>query len=126
MSKLKVASYAIAFGLGAWGITYATAPADDGSVGVTYGAAYAPARATDIDFHIWYPAERGGRAITVGSNGVFYGTSAGKNAPHRAGKFPMVLISHGSGGNAGQFGWIASGLADAGFVVVLPNHPGTT
>jgi predicted dienelactone hydrolase len=35
-------------------------------------------------------------------------------------------MSHGAGGNAGQFGWIASELAQSGFVVVLPNHPGTT
>ena len=38
----------------------------------------------------------------------------------------MVIISHGAGGNAGQFGWIAAALANEGFVVVLPNHPGTT
>jgi len=44
----------------------------------------------------------------------------------REGKFPMVLISHGAGGNAGQFGWIASKLAEQGYVVALPNHPGTT
>jgi predicted dienelactone hydrolase len=64
--------------------------------------------------------------VTVGGNGVFYGTPAGRHAPHNSGQFPTVLISHGSGGNAGQFGWIAARLAAAGYVVVLPNHPGTT
>lgn len=44
---------------------------------------------------------------------------------HR-GRFPMVILSHGAGGNAGQFGWITAALADAGFVAVLPNRPGTT
>lgn len=102
------------------------APAYDGRVGITYGEAFAPARDMDVDFHIWYPADAGGRTVTIGGNGVFYGTPAGKNAPHRAGSSPMVLISHGAGGNAGQFGWIASALAEAGYVVVLPNHPGST
>jgi predicted dienelactone hydrolase len=101
-------------------------PAYHGTAGITYGSAYAPVRDRDVDFHIWYPATPGGRAITVGGNGVFYGTPAGRNAPHQSGRFPAVIISHGAGGNAGQFGWIASVLARAGFVVILPNHPGTT
>jgi len=111
---------------GAWGVSYAMAPAYDGTTGITYGAAFAPARGTDIDFHIWYPATPGGRTVTVGGNGVFYGTTAGRHAPHRPGKAPMIIMSHGAGGNAGQFGWIAAALADAGYVVVLPNHPGST
>lgn len=113
-------------GLGAWGISYITAPAYDGTVGITYGSAYAPVRDETVDFHIWYPATPGGRAVTVGGNGVFHGTPAGRDAPMAGGAYPMVLISHGAGGNAGQFGWIASELASAGYVVVLPNHPGTT
>ncbi len=130
MKKLIPITKAIAFlallGISFWGIRYATAPAYGGNAGIAYGKAYAPVRQTSLDFHIWYPATPGGRSVTVGGNGVFYGTPAGRNAPHQAGKFPAVLISHGSGGNAGQFGWIASRLAAAGFVVLLPNHPGTT
>ena len=122
----KVAASAALFGAAGWAITYATAPAYDGNVGITYGEAFAPVRQTQVDFHIWYPASPGGRRVTVGGNGVFYGTPAGRHAPHNSGQFPTVLISHGSGGNAGQFGWIAARLAAAGYVVVLPNHPGTT
>lgn len=101
-------------------------PAFEGGAGIAYGSAYAPARDRDVDFNIWYPAQAGGRQVTVGGNGVFYGTAAGRNAPHVEGRHPLIIISHGAGGNAGQFGWIASELANAGFVVVLPNHPGTT
>ncbi len=101
-------------------------PAYEGGAGIAYGSAFAPVRDREIDFHIWYPASPGGKTVTVGGNGVFFGTKAGRAAPHREGRFPLVLISHGAGGNAGQFGWIASELAEAGFVVVLPNHPGTT
>lgn len=125
-TTLKIIGAAAALGCAAWTIKLATAPAYDGSAGIQYGKAFAPARDTNVKFHMWYPANPGGRAVTVGGNGVFYGTPAGKNAPRRAGKFPLILISHGSGGNAGQFGWIAEALATAGYVVVLPNHPGTT
>lgn len=130
MSKLKsfakTTAFAALLGLSGWVAYDLTRPPYDGNAGITYGSAAAPVRGTDVDFDIWYPAMPGGKSVTVGGNGVFYGTPAGRDAPHQAGRFPMVIISHGAGGNAGQFGWIASELAQAGFVVVLPNHPGTT
>lgn len=130
MSKLKtflqITACTAGLALCGWGGFELTRPAYDGTAGITYGSAYAPVRDRDVKFHIWYPATPGGRAVTVGGNGVFHGTPAGRNAPHKDGQFPAVIISHGAGGNAGQFGWIASELAQAGFVVILPNHPGTT
>jgi predicted dienelactone hydrolase len=57
---------------------------------------------------------------------VFHSTPAGRGAPHAGAAHPAIITSHGAGGNAGQFGWIAAALAEAGFVVVLPKHPGTT
>ena len=109
-----------------WGAREFLRPAYDGGAGITYGAAHAPLRDSEVTFHIWYPARPGGKTVTIGGNGVFHGTPAGRGAPHRDGTFPVIVMSHGAGGNAGQFGWIASQLAEAGFVVVLPNHPGTT
>lgn len=118
--------FVAALGLAGWGGYEVLRPAYEGAAGITYGSAYAPVRDAKVRFHIWYPASAGGKEVTVGGNGVFFGTKAGRGAPHRPGQFPMVLISHGAGGNAGQFGWIASELAAAGYAVVLPNHPGTT
>lgn len=127
VSKLTKAFGLVALmGSAAWGVNELLRPAYDGNAGIAYGSAFAPIRGQDVDFHIWYPAQSGGKAVTVGGNGVFFGTQAGRGAPHREGRFPMVVISHGAGGNAGQFGWIASKLAEAGYIVVLPNHPGTT
>lgn len=123
---IKGVGITAAMGVAAWGGYEVLRPAYDGGAGITYGSAYAPVRDEKVKFHIWYPATPGGKAITVGGNGVFHGSRAGRRAPHQEGQFPLVLISHGAGGNAGQFGWIASELAEAGFVVVLPNHPGTT
>jgi predicted dienelactone hydrolase len=122
----KATAAAVLFGLSGWGAYEVLRPAYVGSAGITHGSAYAPVRGTDVEFDIWYPAKDGGKRITVGGNGVFFGTDAGRGAPFQDGRFPVVIISHGAGGNAGQFGWIASELAHAGFVVVLPNHPGTT
>lgn len=130
MSKFKKIITAVgivtAMGVTGWAGYEIMRPAYTGSAGITYGLAFAPARGEDVDFHIWYPATPGGKTVTVGGNGVFYGTEAGRNAPHAVGTFPAIVISHGAGGNAGQFGWIASQLAAEGYVVILPNHPGTT
>lgn len=98
----------------------------NGQSGITFGTSVAPLRHDNIDFHVWYPANPGGRAVTVGGNGVFHGTVAGREALPAEGVHPVILMSHGAGGNAGQFGWIASELAASGYVVVLPNHPGST
>lgn len=129
LTRKRIFGWVIAvcfLGIVGWAANYVFAPAYEGDVGIAYGTAHAPERNQNIDYHIWYPANAGGRAVTVGGNGVFYGTKVGRGAPHRAGKFPLVLISHGAGGNAGQYGWIASELARSGFVVVIPNHPGST
>jgi len=123
---LRATGLTVALGLAGWGSFELARPAYEGGAGITYGTAFAPVRDKNVDFHIWYPALPGGKTVTVGGNGVFYGTPAGRSAPHRGGKYPAILISHGAGGNAGQFGWIALQLAEAGFVVILPNHPGTT
>lgn len=122
----RTAALALAVSAGTLLAGNALAPADPGSVGITYGTAFAPKRSQTVDFHLWYSGAPGGRAVIVGGNGVFYGTRAGEDAPHRGGRYPLIVMSHGAGGNAGQFGWIAAALAQAGYVVALPNHPGTT
>lgn len=130
MSKFKkfteLSSVVVALAAVGWGGYETFRPAYDGRVGIAKGKAFASVRDAQVSFDIWYPAQAGGKAVTVGGNGVFFGTKAGRSALVQDGKFPLVLVSHGAGGNAGQFGWIASELAENGYVVVLPNHPGTT
>ena len=43
--------------------------------------------------------------------------------PVGAGRFPLVVVSHGSGGSPLVYRTLAAQLARAGFVVVLPEHP---
>ncbi len=47
---------------------------------------------------------------------------AGLNAPVAEGKFPLVVISHGSGGNRLGYLTIAQALTGAGYVVAMPEH----
>jgi predicted dienelactone hydrolase len=39
-------------------------------------------------------------------------------------KFPLVLLSHGSGGSALQMAWLGTALAARGYIAAAVNHPG--
>ncbi|GEA12905.1 serine hydrolase domain-containing protein [Alteromonas sp. KUL49] len=41
-------------------------------------------------------------------------------------KYPLVLMSHGTGGSAPQMLWLASALVKAGYIVAAVNHHGNT
>jgi predicted dienelactone hydrolase len=54
---------------------------------------------------------------------------AGKAAEHAAmapalEKWPLILLSHGTGGSAMQMAWMGTALARAGFIAAAVNHPG--
>ena len=42
----------------------------------------------------------------------------------RPARFPMVLLSHGTGGSALNMGWLGTVLAAHGYIAVSVNHPG--
>ena len=95
-------------------------------VGVREISVAAPERGRDLAVTVWYPAEAGGKAVLVGDNRVFTGAPASADAPAAGGRYPLVVLSHGSGGRIQGMTWLATALAKAGFVVAGPNHPGTT
>lgn len=95
-------------------------------VGVREIVIASPERGRDLSVTVWYPARAGGQKTLVGDNKVFAGTPAFANAPLADGRFPLVLVSHGSGGRVQAMGWITTRLVEAGFIVAGPNHPGTT
>ena len=54
---------------------------------------------------------------------------AGSATPHAAfapslEPFPLILLSHGSGGSARQLAWLGTALARAGFIAAAVDHPG--
>ena len=83
-------------------------------------------RTQPLELHIWYPATEDGTPQSIGKNAVFVGVDVAINASVVDAPHPLVLLSHGSGGNAVNIAWIASYLAKQGMVVIATNHPGTT
>jgi predicted dienelactone hydrolase len=79
---------------------------------------------------VWYPAESGvdekDQYIGPPDAPIFYAGRAAKDgslAPS-FGKFPLVALSHGTGGSALQMAWLGTYLAARGYIVVAVNHPG--
>ena len=79
---------------------------------------------------IWYPAPD-----TVTETPQFVGPpdkplfDAGSVTPHASfapalEPFPLILLSHGTGGSAQQLAWLGTALARAGFIAAAVDHPG--
>ncbi len=84
----------------------------------------------DLRCIVWYPAVD--TAVeskqVVGPPGapLFEAGMAAKDAglaPSING-WPLVVLSHGSGGSAMQMAWLGTALAHAGFIAVAVDHPG--
>lgn len=86
----------------------------------------APHRAEPVAASVWYPAGRQTYAGLIGDNAAFVGTRASVGAAVAEGSFPLLLLSHGSGGNMDSLSWLSSRLALRGAMVVAVNHPGST
>lgn len=85
-----------------------------------------PNRATDVTVHLWYPAKPRSPVSKVGQSLLFWGFDSARDAEALGQQLPVLLMSHGSGGNALRHAWIATRFADEGFIVVAPDHPGST
>lgn len=98
------------------------------NVGTRQISAHSQERGTDLAITVWYPAEGRGEPVTLGENGFFVGTQALREAPVRRGRYPIVLLSHGAGlaGNPEALSWLATPLAEHGFVVAAPTHFGNS
>jgi predicted dienelactone hydrolase len=78
---------------------------------------------------VWYPAVAGAaeQRIDVGPLGKPYfivGATAADAAFTDAKPRPVILLSHGNGGNARIMGWFGTALARAGYIVIAVDHPG--
>lgn len=86
----------------------------------------APHRAEIMAASIWYPAGRKTYQGMVGENAIFKGSKAYVGAAIADGTFPLLILSHGSGGNMDTISWLSSGLAQNGIMILAMNHPGST
>jgi len=80
--------------------------------------------------HVWYPCDPAvpQMPMVIGppDNPLFNAGDAAPDAPMLEGQFPLILLSHGTGGIAMQFGWLARVLAAHGYIVAGVNHHGNT
>ncbi|MDG4718254.1 MULTISPECIES: alpha/beta hydrolase family protein [Thalassospira] len=83
-------------------------------------------RSMPLAASIWYPAGTRIYSAPVNKGPIWKTTMAYIGAAIAPGKHPLVLLSHGSGGNMDAIGWLSSELALRGAMVVAVNHPGTT
>lgn len=80
-------------------------------------------------FHaaLWYPAQAVHTPEIIGKNAILYGVSAYRGAPPSSEQSrPLVLLSHGFNGSWRNLSWLAVELVRRGYVVAVPNHPGTS
>ena len=79
---------------------------------------------------IWYPAVDTAiethQFIGPPNAPLFDAGSAAQNAPFAPSlsPYPLILLSHGSGGSALQLAWLGTALAKAGYMAVAVDHPG--
>ena len=114
----------IAIAIAAIGL--ASAAAADPIAGYDRFEVAAPHRAAPVAASVWYPVGTPTYRGLIGDNAVFEGTSAYVGAAIADGRFPLVLLSHGSGGNMDNLSWLSSRLALRGAMVLAVNHPGST
>ena len=112
-------------------------PAWAGQVGEIHRIAHEPTAALRDAQHrdtvrvtVWYPAsaEATERNIVIGPPKAPYFEvgSAAPDAPFArgAGRYPVILLSHGFGSSARMIGWLGIALAREGYIVVAVDHSG--
>jgi predicted dienelactone hydrolase len=82
---------------------------------------------------IWYPVSADAKGVeeqpqSIGGPGhpLFEAGDTAADAPiaQAPKKFPVVMLSHGTGGSAMQMAWLGTVLARHGYIAVGVNHPG--
>ncbi|TVP73046.1 MAG: hypothetical protein EA339_04445 [Rhodobacteraceae bacterium] len=94
--------------------------------GYREGRIDAPHHARTMEYALWYPAAEDSAPVPSGGNAVFLPNLVAPDAMLAEGRFALILMSHGLGGHARALGWLATGLARAGAVVLAVNHPNST
>ncbi|WP_460135047.1 alpha/beta hydrolase family protein [Pseudomonas sp. S1_E04] len=79
-----------------------------------------------LELAVWYPATTTAKPELIADNAVFIGALGVPDAAPAAGEHPLVVLSHGYGGNWRNQVWLASALAHRGYIAAAVNHPGTT
>jgi len=77
---------------------------------------------------IWYPAEASAheQSVEIPGLNIFDLGAAARNAkmPVTPARFPLIVISHGTGGSGLSMAWLGEALAKQGYIAAAVNHPG--
>jgi predicted dienelactone hydrolase len=76
---------------------------------------------------IWYPAAPSAREerVEIPGMNIFELGVAERNAKMPAhARFPLIVISHGTGGSGLSMAWLGEALAKHGYIAAAVNHPG--
>ena len=79
-----------------------------------------------IKTEIWYPTNEIDSAFEKKTDLPFILSPTIRNASFIKHTVPLVLLSHGTGGNRFGLAWLAIALAKQGYIVVAPDHWGNT
>jgi predicted dienelactone hydrolase len=86
------------------------------------------AREHTLSVVVWYPTDAGAREKPLVMRGldIFELGRVAQDAPLAAktARFPLVVISHGTGGSALSMAWLGEALAARGYIAAAVNHPG--
>lgn len=107
-------------------LSVSTAGAQDYQTGLADLAIQDAVAGRNLEGFLWYPTDQTAGVAAQHGNPVWTGIEAIKNAPVTSGRFPLVVLSHGMYGNAMNQSWLASKLAQQGYVVAAVSHPGTS
>jgi predicted dienelactone hydrolase len=115
-------SFTLRFRAGAWRRTLASAAlALTGACAhAAVGLAAIAATAPDGPITLYYPSDGAARPVERGP----FTLELAVDAAPKAGNGRLVVVSHGSGGNAWVHADLARALVDDGFVVAVPQHRG--
>lgn len=96
------------------------------------GERYWRGAAAVLPTRVWYPVDAAlpARARDIGPPGfpLFRAHAVVDNAPVAPARkrYPLIVLSHGTGGNADSMEWLGAALAASGYIVAAVDHPGNS
>lgn len=78
-----------------------------------------------VVIELWYPTKHSGPLDQATDDYWIYPNEI-RNSPVTEGKFPLILLSHGQGGDRRNQSWLADVLVKKGFIVASVEHHGNS
>ncbi len=81
-----------------------------------------------VRWSLWYPAAEGSIETEIPGRSWFRRAAVARDAPVQPATkpYPLVLLSHGTGGSAAGLEWLARRLVNRGFIALGVDHHGNT